>query len=147
MENFKMSNAEAFVVPNTAGTMRDLWLGSSKEAMMKLAELNGFEITDDDSLIEVWVKSDETDNMTDHGVDIDGLHVTVPCNYLPYKILEGKVEGEVIHVVFPATYRRPGHVKEIHTTVEADITLNQRGYRYRQFGNFEDAVKRVLCIA
>ena len=139
-----MFKIDAFVVPNQATTFGRLKEWGKQVWLKKLAELNEIEMDDDDRMVEIWMVSEDdlkSTNLRDHGFKINGKHAHIGSCYLPAKIFYGKVEGDSIRLTFPVYVGAPyldGETEE--TEMTADVTLNQKAYRYRRFGNFEDAM-------
>ena len=154
------ANVDAFIVPNSVSLFKDFMLKERREAKYKIMlELSGIECNlDEQPMIQMWYVGIEdlgSDNLVDHGFhlaigndmycfDMNGL------SYIPYCFLEGKKEGDTINVSFPVkcTIRNINgkDIKEnnIDWTLEAKITLKQRGYRYQRFGNFEDVIGTLI---
>lgn len=83
---------------------------------------------DEDCLIEVWV----TDKVH-YGCEnwflskkIDGVIIGFPL-YLPVRLFKDKREGETV------SFKWKGH--------DIELTLNQLGYRHKQYGPFEEVLK------
>lgn len=137
-----------FIVPNpahTAGTRR------AKEEMTELARINGVPFDAElDDCVEVWMHNDkdlDSDNLGAHGFHVKHADGTYECafgvvlgRFIPASILKGKKEGDIIRLTIPGGCQLP---KKLETwspeTFTCNIALQQIGYHYEEFGNFEDA--------
>lgn len=118
MENgvIKMTDVEAFIIPNGAYMLSDLLVPPVREATLNklnsVASASGLEPVnpDVDKLVDLWYVSEEadSDNLNSHGFEID--ESTVPSktnNYfdlyeiscLPVKWLSGLKENDSIDLV------------------------------------------------
>lgn len=143
---------EVFIIPNQGGLVTS-WM--SKDNIIKkingVAELSGFEFDPEkDPIVQLWFCGMECDNLVDHYIhaeDENGNKVYFRAGnigHLPAKIFEGKKEGDSIDLVFPATVFCRENDSETDITVKTTVTLAQKKYRYRNFGNFEEVLKKVI---
>ena len=65
--------------------------------------------------------------------------------YLPATLFFGMREGDQIQLTLPITQRHRGKDDTMEILVNATVTLNQLGYRYRGFGKFEDVLANVVA--
>ena len=152
------ANAECFVIPNRASNCENYVFGKAhrEDNVRAIVEASGetFDVTND-QLIQLWITSDElhSDNIECHGFHtmIDGedvyCHLPSYSSCLPKQVLP-KAEGVTKRIVIPRctaeTSRRWLHdnpeaeEKEFEFTLILNLTANQKSYRYRSFGNFED---------
>ena len=138
MKNNTVFNGNIFIIPNDA-------FKSTEHSYDKLCERWNKNMTHQvqpgEELIQIWActPGSENSNWAAHN-DYPGCEHR-DCNdplqretrfpsYFPKSLFDGKKEGDTIEVEFLG-----------NTYV---LTLNQRGYRYRSFGNFEDVLKMVL---
>lgn len=147
----EMIRADIFIVPNRAAQ----WEGS-------LAQKSGFDLATwharqqimyvnkvtrpsdfaSEKFVEVWFATpgNKQSNWFDHGIDgYDCLkNWELVTNRLPASVFEGHKEGDVVTLELPVEsedYQRK--------FIKVALTLSQRKYRYRDFGDFEEVVKKV----
>lgn len=144
-------NAEAFIIPNSAGKITDFWTDSAAEETKEMAtNVLGEEPNDDESYIQMWYVAKDLgcDNLVDHSawVDIDGeeYRIRMDSSYLPYTALKGKNDGDTIDVSFISGRREWDKTPEGDIEVLMHVTLNQKDYRYRRFGSFEETLMKVI---
>lgn len=150
VENGKLEvNGDVFIIPNGMGTVNDFISG--KEFHRRVLDAiqfasNGTHIDDKSLLVETWIVSKElgTDNLSDHGgkyIGEDGeIHGTGHLDrYIPFDLLNGHKEGDVVDITIPrGTYDfNEGFDIVLH------LRLAQKEYRYSRFGSFEDVLKRL----
>lgn len=146
-------NAKAFIVPNHSGKLEDFLFSSTRKDIKEIAtSVLGKEPDKDERYVQMWyvVEDLNCDNLGDHGarVEIDGEkhNIRLASSFLPYSILKGKNDGDVVDVVFRNTYNAwinddadaAGEIVTMH------VTLDQKNYRYRNFGSFQEVLKIVL---
>ena len=157
------ANAECFVIPNHAGTCDQYIFGKAyrEDTVRMICEANGESFdSKQDNLIQIWITSDElhSDNVECHGfhIEIDGkdnyCHLPQYSICLPKQVLPA-IEGEVKELVIPnctaETSARwlkknpEAEEEEFQFTLVLNLKANQKEYRYRNFGNFEDVVRYV----
>lgn len=148
-ENLREVKGDMFVIPNPAGKFGEFITSTRKTMKDRLRRLVGIDnVVDEDVMIEVWMTSDVCDNWASQygglqrhlGIELNEREKRTEDDYtigyfpkfLPLKVLEGKKEGDVLRL----------HCPEYN--VDILLTLNQHGYRYKRYGNFESAVADVL---
>lgn len=149
------TNASLFIIPNSACKLEGFFefaREDRKADLSKLLEANGKSFDEEtEYFVETWMHSTDLDcdNMCDHGfrLSIDGKEywTELPNRDFPKSLLDGHKEGEHIQVIYPLTAYpwRSEDDEEIDVNLNIDLELNQRDYRYRRFGNFEDVLKKV----
>lgn len=154
------ATADAFIIPNKMGCVNNFVFDAEgrKEYFKLLAALNDYEYDENDKLVELWfVETSEGEgvcsNMVDHTFNIkdkDKIWIArLKSPYIPYKLLQYKVEGDDIQLKLPVyAYRYEKgtklHKVEVDIMINITVTFRQKNYRYREFGAFEDT---LLCIA
>lgn len=140
MEN-NVINGEMFVVPNSA-TKFDSKYQSSITSMKEISSVYNMEVTDETLLVEIWVTDDNSENWSCHGVPescqsiaewLPGARSPLGLqwpSYIPYDLVKDLKEGETLDVNFPNGYI-------------VKLTANQKSYRYKRYGNFEEVVNYV----
>lgn len=141
---------DVFVIPNCAVTTKKCEGNPRRERYQKemesllaasgVASPFGEEIV----MFESWIVLEDdldTDNLADHPghfIGTDGKEHSTGhiLNYLPAALFEGKVEGDVVDIKIPIGLFKfnPDFSVILH------LTLDQKNYRYRSFGNFENAL-------
>jgi hypothetical protein len=105
-------------------------------------------------LIEVWAASNESNNWSSNPHPI--LKRIFP-NYLPINLLADKKEGDVINITLDENFIRAYNEKIkndfeecfiplfniAHTKLQIQLTCKQVGYRYENYGSFENALQSV----
>lgn len=163
-------NCDIFIIPNKAACInKQYYIG---EKLMKrseeLATENGFiyypEVT---RMVQIWCVGQGSDNMQDHGFHYkvgDKEYSFYFDSYLPESALRFHNEGDIITLKMPF---RPRYVfskdeggKKLWDKVidfeddpeapeaptfyfTVNMKLNQRDYRYKNFGNFEEVLNTV----
>ena len=163
MMNDKTYNAAVFVIPNAAGYCRQFWLKSVGERVEKyskdLCSQKGIEFDPEhDKVVQVWftskynedLKNDylKEDNlgsgdMSSHGFRMDGKFYYFKYSYLPYPLIKDVKEGDTMDLEFEVSTVDEDD-NRTYETIKLHITFDQHSYRYRNFGNFEDVVRRVV---
>lgn len=161
--NNKTYNAAVFVIPNAAGYCRQFWLKSVGERVEKyskaLCSQKGIEFDPEhDKLVQVWfvskynenlgndyLKEDNlgSDNLGDHGFRMDGKFYGFRYSHLPYSLIKGMKEGDTMDLEFEV-FTDDEKDYRTYDTIKLHITFDQRSYRYRNFGKFEDVVRKVV---
>ena len=143
-------NAEAFIIPNHSGKITNFWLDDAARKAKEIAtNVLGEEPNDDESYIQMWYVAKDLgcDNLVDHSawVDIDGEEyiIRMDSSYLPYTVLKGKNDGDTIDVSFISGRREWDKTPEGDIEVLMHVTLNQKYYRYRRFGSFNEVLRKV----
>lgn len=142
------AKASAFIVPNPACPIKKCMDRKGLISRMKdICDLNGVAFNENDRLIEMWFHSEElnTENLIDHGGSIEDSEgnvkrIYVQGIYIPESIIRNCKEGDTI------TYKMRGSIgnpKE-DLILELELTLQQKGYRYSRYGNFEKVLASLL---
>lgn len=145
-------NAEAFIIPNRSGKLEDFVFSSTRKDTKEVAvSVLDREPDEDERYIQMWyvVKDLNCENLVDHGasVELDGetYYIGMPTSFLPYSILKGKNDGDTIDVTFRNSWDIDlDHEDEETVKITMHVTLNQKDYRYRNFGSFQEVLKKVL---
>ena len=130
-----MCNFEAtmFIVPNGIRPFENFM--RPEEYLQTLKDV-GIDADIEDVGVHVWIHSSESENWQDHKMpsqvwkalsDAAGhkVHRYYPC-YIPLRLLKGVKEGDKI-TLGPVT-----------------VTCQQQGYRYRNFGTFEQVLAMLV---
>lgn len=166
MKTNEMIKANIFIIPNAsvkAATEQpksnfEFWAELEKIWFNIVFEDKIVSITDNDkfyneSWVQVWYCTPESSdsNWYDHLIDgyteLEGWEPV--SQYLPKSLFEGKKEGDVVTFTLPicrkAWRANPlNHSTKIeYDKIKVSLTLSQTKYRYRNFGNFEEVLKRV----
>lgn len=105
---------------------------------------------------QLWFTAEENgdhykaNDITSHGItfkDAGETHIS-NCNMhaienFPIHKLCGKKEGDVIHIELPILLDRTSPLAH-DTIVNITATLKQAGYRYEQFGRFEEVLGKLI---
>ena len=158
----KIYNAVCFVIPNGAGYCHNFLLDSYKERYTRyctdLCQQKGLIFDpDNDPLVQVWFGSDDlgSDNLEAHGFWAEDENYSFRYGYLPLPLIKDIKEGDTMDLEFEIEKEmvREGEKHKYIEYGEKDriklhITFDQRSYRYRNFGNFEDVVRKVVshCV-
>jgi len=146
--NKTIVKGDIFIIPNMAGTGKDLLPIAAKSMKEKWSRLMGIELKDEnEKLIEVWVTSEVCNNwsctyggfqkhigveLSDHNEkDENSFLVGYFPRLLPISVLKWKKEGDVLKF----------HCPEYNVDIE--LTCNQLGYRYSRLGKFEKVLRLV----
>ena len=147
-------NADLFIIPNAPVSVDDPVLKDStlfqetKEVMNEICDMNSIDrLTDNDKLIQVWFSAKEDfkcGNLCDHYGYIDDDEAEwdfrLQEQYLPARLLRNHLEGNVVMINLPVYIRNGSDRQKVR--MELSTTLSQSKYRYKNFGNFEDVMKR-----
>ncbi|MBP5593999.1 MAG: hypothetical protein J6Y02_01360 [Pseudobutyrivibrio sp.] len=144
-------NAEAFIIPNQAGKITAFWCSSAAREVKELAtSVLGEEPDEDEIYVQMWYVAKDLgcDNLVDHRarVEIDGKKYVIgmEASYLPYSLLRDRVEGDTISITFPNHTRVWEDELGYNIPITMHVTLNQNDYRYRNFGPFQDVLRKVV---
>ena len=136
--------ADFFIVPNAAVKIEEKDMTgvlSVPESENDKQERFGidpkFRIEKGDTIIQIWVTGEGSENWQDHGVpkvvpfkmkSDDGckFRSSLFPEYLPKRCLDGLKEGD-----------------ELHLNNNLIIVANQKGYRYGRFGSFHAVVAKL----
>jgi len=143
-------NADAFIIPNYAGPLEDFYLKSAQNEAKEIAtNLLGKEPDENERYVEMWygVEDLDCDNLYAHGahVTVDGkdYYINIGSPFLPYSVLKDKNDGDTVDVVFHNAVRKRWNEDPEDITVIIHTTLNQKDYRYRSFGSFNEVLRKV----
>ena len=153
--------ADVFIIPNSVGTLDHFLADSVRDRIDNYAngimKAAGLEYNNKkEKFVECWFCNNDSDNFADHGVCvlIDGKEYKIFAGtidrYLPVSIFEGHVEGDKVKVIIPnvkcVDYDGKSKDEEITKVVDLEmiLTLNQKSYRYRNYGTFDELLKS-LC--
>ena len=150
----KVVRGDVFIIPNVCDQFMCFSPDSQEWIKEKHKRLTGIEPKDEDSMVQVWITSDQCDNWQDRFAGFQkmiGLLKTGEDEiiwedkrgrearllgyfpgYFPSRIFKGKKEGDIVKIGCP----------EYDVIIE--LTCKQLDYRYRDFGRFEEAFKYVL---
>lgn len=171
----KMYNTACFVIPNGAGYCHEFVINSQVERYIRyctdLCAQKGINFDpDNDPIVQVWFASDYdeklgndylkednlgSDNLEAHGFWTDDANYSFRYGYLPLPLIKDIKEGDTMDLEFEVEKEiiREGSKRKYLDYGEKDriklhITFDQRSYRYRNFGNFEDVVRKVVshCV-
>ena len=79
--------------------------------------------------VQVWISSEDCENWGSHAVQNGPMHI----GYLPLEMLAGVKEGDVIE------FEKNGY--------KYQLTAAQKKYRYKNFGTFEEVLKKITKSA
>ena len=164
-------NIDCFIIPNKACIInKQVYMG---EKLMKrsqeLAGINNFYYNPDlTRMVQIWCVNNDPnnscDNMQDHGFKYkigDTIYSFNLDTYLPETFFQDKREGDFLDLNIPLYPRYAFNKEDGVTSYDAvfdeneiiaepplfnfrfSIKLNQRGYRYRNFGDFEEVLNTV----
>ena len=129
------ANVEAFIIPNRIGYVGGVF-ETKQEWLHKVATLNGIELDNNDRVVELWITSDQCDNMVDSIFVLDavgGMQARIQSGLFPEKLFEGRTEGDELDVTVPLLTDAGVMAFKMH------MTLSQLKYQYKTFGSFEKA--------
>lgn len=171
----KTYNAAVFVIPNAAGYCHQFLLDSYKDRYKRyctdLCAQKGIKFDpDNDPIVQVWFASDYdeklgndylkednlgSDNLEAHGFWVEDADYSFQYAFLPLPLIKDIKEDDTMDLEFEIKkemviegkkrkYLEHGEKNRI----KLHITFDQRSYRYRNFGNFEDVVRKVVshCV-
>lgn len=156
---FIEANAEVFIIPNHAGPFSTMVLKDfARPVYQKICADNNIEFDEEENLIQLWFTSEDelhSENLVRHGFsfNIDGTsyHTTPNWEYeqLPLKLVDIK-EGETFDLWlkdFPCWTKdkdaEDGYIDDIPVDILLHVKANQSEYRYRNFGTYEETLRRV----
>jgi hypothetical protein len=148
--------ADVFIIPNSLAVMgRDskYWSFLDTDLFYSSRKANGIDTDDTSANVQVWITNSENDNMVDDPFRVTtkngDIYVGHLYGYLPVEIFDNKVEGDTVDVILLGSF-----AKKIGSHLDADgskyfyvtgkLKLNQLGYRYRQFGRFEEVLSKLI---
>lgn len=123
-----MKKGIIFVIPNLSINERregsdymSRWITLNQKRFEPL----GITLNNEETYVQVWVGDEEVDNWT---CNKEALGQMFP-GWLPLSILKGVKEGDTIKLKW--------------NDEDLELTANQLGCRYRNFGKFEEVLKSV----
>lgn len=158
LRNQPIINGDVFIIPNRSVSINEMLFNDTKHVMTRTFAMNldKYPNEDIDLFVEVWVTTPGNDNSnwSDHHVDplwediskedvIAGkTQWRLASTRLPKAIFNGHKEGDVITLNLPITRRTENGTSE-EAWIKASLCLAQTKYRYRDFGKFEEVLRRV----
>lgn len=156
MKNQNLLFGDVFIIPNPAFSNKkdsSFKLPSFMDELNKVfysnSDLNEEKISFDDTrFIECWFCNPDNDNWRDHGITgledgIDGDSWRLSTAWIPEWIFANKKEGDGVTLTLPVQRRDENRGVCETSMVIASVILAQTKYRYRNFGTFEEVLKRV----
>lgn len=133
----RIIKADMFIIPNGKRVVKDIF--NYKNRISEFNDATGMRIRENDLVVEVWITSDHDlgENWQCHTgwKEICQLEETAQPrlfpSYFPVNVLEAFEEGDVLRV------------SPIGTDVIIELTLNQLGYRYKNWGRFEECLQKL----
>lgn len=160
--------ADMFIIPNDLISLGELYSKSNMVKINKFAEDNGLYMTPSDKICEVWLTSHDlhSDNISDDGIKIDfneddikifdkfvyerdklikcDCGFTSFMNFMPVSLIKYMKENDVKEFRYLISIPSKEYNKELDIKLNLKITAKQLAYRYREFGKFEDVIKRLI---
>lgn len=140
MEN-KVFKGDMFIVPNPIITMGKSIFRGRLELFSKDFQIG--EIPDSEKLIQIWVTGSGSDNWGDQG-----------CPWSPERDFENEIEEDLLRFFFPSrlpmslvgSMREGDQITLVHKNgFKIVLTAKQSGYRYKDFGTFEEVLKKLAA--
>lgn len=158
LKNQPVCNADVFIIPNRSISIKDALFNDTKHLMSRTFSMNYDTSPNEetDLFVEVWVTTPGNDNSNwiDHYVDplweeiskkemLDGKSQwRLAATRLPKAIFDGYKEGDVVTVNLPITrWTENGTIE--NAWIKVSLCLAQTKYRYKDFGKFEEVLRRV----
>lgn len=156
-------NADMFIIPNSAMKIKDFfwyrYIDEKEYARKDLAFYknlytdNNKEFNDDDFYPQIWLTNNEFDNIIRHGfaIDVNGgryfidnsnMSLLENCPRCLIDIKEGETATVLVRDI-KATNGFGDNAETIMVDIMFHLTANQHEYRYRNFGTFEEVLRRV----
>lgn len=161
MKTKEIITGEIFIIPNTLITPKNLKFEEPRYNIYQTSSVNNIEFTDNCEFIGVLFTTpgNPDSNWIVNGIDgYKELKYWRPvCCYLPVELFDGKVEGDVVTFYLPIkshpTHLTSGKINqpegcnipfgvEVNTSIKVTMTLAQTKHRYRNFGRFEEVLKK-----
>lgn len=147
-------NADMFIIPNPATSLSKWICGQLRmDGFKKMAELNNIEFSEEEPLVQIWMVSDDCENVVGHieTTLVDDMLYGIyfdSSEFIPATLAKKFTEGTVDEIVFPVTLfdefgkRRDqnGTSAELHLK----LTASQQKYRYRNFGDWTETLNKVI---
>lgn len=151
-------NADMFIVPNKPININEIlkfndniidYLASIDNMNKGLLSIDNYY---NEQMVEVWLTSKidaASDNLGNHGinyVDIYGNEVHADAYFLdklPLSLLKDKVEGDQFELNVFLNSRHCWDFRNADVLLKINITCNQKGYRYGNYGKFEEVISKI----
>ena len=148
---------DIFIIPNGL-TKSSMMLTSTLMDMETMFYANDCHKTismDDEKFVQVWYTSPNSpeSNWVDHYIDPlakvypvkrkGQTYWRISSSLVPVSLLQGHKEGDIVTFNVPVS-RFTGIGSREASIIKVSVKLNQSYYRYRNFGKFEEILKR-LC--
>ena len=144
------ATGEVFIIPNRLNRKDGFFGESVQSTLQEIADINN--VTEDNPLfVQCWVVSEElnSENLRDHGgyFNDDDDHIIIHTGNIPATLFNGKKEGDIVNIKFPATLHDYANDTHDKITLEMSLTLSQLKYRYRDQGKFEECFERLVHVS
>ena len=142
---------DIFIIPNRASRLSECFKGY-QEMYKEICKYNNKEFDPNMFIIETWMVAPElSDNLGDEGFifEHEGKEFYVNPgrikSFVPECFLSDVKEGDYIEFTYKNVKATEisKEKNEIKISINFKFRANQRDYRYRNFGNFEDVLTRV----
>lgn len=161
-------NASGFVIPNKARRIGDFFEESKRDLLKEFCELNNIKSSEDTKFVELWLTNEselKSINLADHGFKfilngVERMLFPVSIRWIPYELIKDCKENDVLDFKFPYYHFEKLQGRKINKIdiskneepidefmiFNVRLTCKQQGFRYQDFGKFEDVVKMVMII-
>ena len=152
MKQTEILNGDIFIIPNRSFIGEFVFVTTNAKVQMetvyyKNQEFNTNNVSFDDTRwIECWWCDPKEDNSNwrDHGIErLEDGNWRLSTSYVPTWLFNGHREGDIVTFKMPVHKLDRENELSIYSTVKISVRLAQSKYRYRQFGTFEEVLKRV----
>lgn len=146
-------NADIFIIPNSPVKISDFFSPEKQETKIReICNASNIKFEENAKLIECWFTNDNCDNLVDHGshIEIDGKQWYISSgsieSHIPANFFKGLREGDTVDITMPIKvqeYKRgvdPDDIDKMEINLCIHATLNQKSYRYRRFGTFNQVL-------
>lgn len=143
---------EIFVIPNRAIISKDEFSIRMERRIKEVCELNNVPFNAESDLIGYfWIVMSNygCHNFSDDAIMVksDGVCYFIEAlnrGYFPLSLFEEKTERDTINIKIPIEISDMdgGKVKDNQYAI-LTLKLNQRGYRYKYFGRFEEVIDSI----
>ena len=138
-------NADMFIIPNSVCTIDEYFISSFQKKMLDNCKINGLVESPKEKMVQIWLTNELSDNIGCHGIKVNGKRYSVNCDCIPYSLIKNAKEGDVITVNFLG-YEKDEELNNVKTVVfEMNLKCNQKEYRYRSFGSFDEILNRLVA--
>ena len=100
--------------------------------------------------VQVWIPVFEgwynkaSENIIDHGLHMrDGSFIRVKGSVIDATPLIGKHEGDIVTLTLPGYIEDDEEDEKVN--IKITVRLNQKSYRYRHFGTFDEVLKSMVA--